>query len=218
MGHWTSLRGRERHDAVSAVWDMVRATYAKIGLIVDQPRELYEYDNWELFVSDNATWVAFVLSKTTSFGQKLGLAGSDGSHAGRAAVKEYVANSFFDAGRYAEVSHRMEELALAAGAPIVCAVYASDVLKKSVLPASDGVHYRRAIKGVGDVTKVIIGHPLGVPVTSSDHPQCPIPESVAGSRVAGSRVAGSRVAGSRRLSTDRSNEAVLAHALSIVTL
>jgi hypothetical protein len=181
---------------------MVQKTYAKIGLIVDQPRELYEYDNWELF-NDYGAWVAFVLSKTTPYGQKLGLAGSDGSRAGRAAVKEYVAESFFDVGRYAEVSHRMEELALEAGAPIVCAAYAGDVLNKNVVPASDGVHYRRVIKGVGDVTKIIIGLPRGVPVTSSDHPQCPIPQ-----------VAGSR----RRLTADRSNDAVFAHALSIVNL
>lgn len=200
---WNSLSGRERHDAVSAVWAMVQATYAKIGLIVDQPRELYEYDNWELF-NDDGAWVAFVLSKTTPFGQKLGLAGSDGSRAGRTAVKTYVADSFFDVGRYAEVSHRMEELALEAGAPIVCAAYARDVLKKDVVPASDGVHYRRAIKGVGEVTKVIIGNPRGVPVTSSDHPQCPIP-TVAGSR-------------RRQLTADRSTDAALAHALSMVSL
>jgi hypothetical protein len=208
MGHWISLSGRERHEAVSAVWAMVQATYAKIGLIVDQPRELYEYDNWELF-DDDGTWVAFVLSKTTAFGEKLGLAGSDGSRAGRSAVKEYVANSFFAAGRYAEVSQRMEELAFAAGTPIVCAVHARDVLKKSVEPASDGVHYRRAIKGVGDVTKVLIGLPFGFPVTSSSHPQCPLPERVAHSRRRGA---------ARPLAVDRSNDAVFAHALSIVKL
>ena len=210
MGYWDSLRGRERQNAVSAVWAMVQATYAKIGLIVDRPRELYEYDNWELFGSDGA-WVAFVLSKTTPFGQKLGLAGSDGSRAGRAAVKEYIANSFFDGDRYAEVSHRMEELAMEAGAPLVCAAYASNVLNKNVVPASDGIHYKRVIKGVGEVTKVLIGLPRGVPVTSSDRPQCPIstPPARTHARVAGSRP---------RLTADRSNDAVLAHALSLVKL
>lgn len=204
MGHWITVSGRERQDAVSAVWKMVQSTYAKIGLIVDQPRELYEYDTWELFVDDDVTWVAFVLSKTTPFGQKLGLAGSDGSRAGRTAVKEYVANTFFDPGRYAEVSHRMEELAIAAGAPLVCAAYAPDVLKKDVFPSRDGVHYKRLIKGVGEVTKVLVGLPRGTPVTSSDDPQCPIPERVAGSR--------------RKRSTDLSNDAVFAHALSKVKL
>jgi hypothetical protein len=203
MGHWISVSGRERRDAMSAVWKMVQATYAKIGLIVDEPRELYKYDRWELFKEDDSC-VAFVLSKMTQFGEKLGLAGSDGSRVGRSAVKEYVADSFFDVGRYAEVSHRMEELAVEAGAPIVCAAYAGDVLNKSVVPADDGVHYRRAIKGIGEVTKVIVGLPRGVPVTSSDRPQCPIPERVAGSR--------------RKLTADRSNDAVLAHALSIVSL
>lgn len=188
---------------MSPVWDMFKSTYAKIGLIVDQPRELYEYDNWELF-DDDGTWVAFVLSKTTPFGQKLGLAGSDGSRRGRAAVKEYVANSFFDVGRYAEVSHRMEELAVEAGAPLVCASHASDVLNKNVSPAPDGIHYRRLIKGVGEVTKVLIGLPRGVPVTSSENPQCPISTHVGGSR--------------RKLTTDRSNDAVFAHALSMVSL
>lgn len=203
MGQWISVSGRQRQDALSAVWDMVQKTYAKIGLIVDQPRELCEYNRWKLFVNDDGVWVAFVLSKTTPFGEKLGLAGSDGSRAGRTAVKEYVAEGFFDEGHYAEVSHRMEELAIDAGAPIVCAAYASDVLKKNVVPADDGIHYRRPIKGVGDVTKVLIGIPRGVPVTSSNNPQCPIPQ-----------VAGSR----RKLTTDRSNDAVFAHALSIVSL
>jgi hypothetical protein len=63
-----------------------KTTYAKIGLIVDQPRDLYTYDNWELF-DDDGTWVAFVLNKITPFGQKLGLAGSDGSRTGRTALK-----------------------------------------------------------------------------------------------------------------------------------
>lgn len=211
MSHWTSISGRARQEAVSAVWAMVQATYAKIGLIVDQPRDLYEYDNWELF-NEDGTWAAFVLSKTTPFGQKLGLAGSDGSRAGRMAVKEYIADSFFDVGRYAEVSHRMEELAFEAGVPIVCAVYARGVLNKSVEPASDGVHYRRAIKGIGEVTKVLIGQPFGIPVTSSNYPQCPIPERVDHSR---RRLS---VHSRRRPTGDRSNGAIHAHALSIVKL
>ena len=205
MGHWDSISGRERHDAVDAVWAMVQATYAKIGLIVDEPSELYEYGSWELYDSNGGGKpIAFVLNKITPFGQKLGLAGSDGSRAGRTAVKEYVANNFFEPGHYAEVSHRMEELAIEARAPLVCAAYVSDVLKKNVIPESDGVHYRRAIKGVGEVTKVLIGLPRGVSVTSIDNPQCPVHAQMAGRR--------------RPLTTDNSNDAVFAHALSIVTL
>jgi len=76
--YWTTLSDRERRKVVPVVWSMVQITYAKLGLIVNRPQELYEYDNWELF-DDDGTWVAFVLSKTTPFGLKLGLAGSDGA-------------------------------------------------------------------------------------------------------------------------------------------
>lgn len=203
MGHWYNVTGRDRHDAVPAVWDMVQATYAKIGLIVDSPDELDEYTHWELY-GQPEHWVAFVLSKATPYGRKLGLAGSDGSREGRAAVKDYVANSFFALGHYAEVSHRMEELAFDAGAPLVCAVYASDVLNKDVAPARDGIHYRRAIKGVGEVTKVIVGRPRGLPVTSSDRPSCPMPDR--------------SMRGRSRLTADRSTDAVFTHAMSIVKL
>lgn len=203
MSHWYHVTGRERHDAVPAVWDMVQATYAKIGLIVDSPHELDEYNHWELF-GDHDVWVAFVLSKTTPYGLKLGLAGSDGSRAGRTAVKDYVTSSFFAIGHYAEVSHRMEELAFDAGAPLVCAAYASDVLNKDVDPARDGVHYRRAIKGVGEVTKVIVGRPRGIPVTPSDRPSCPVPDR--------------SMRGRRKLAADHSTDAVFAHAMSIVKL
>lgn len=205
MTRWYHVTGRERRDAVPVVWDMVKATYSKIGLIVDSPHELDEYDHWELFGDpDLDQWVAFVLSKKTPYGQKLGLAGSDGSRMGRDAVKSYVAYSFFALGAYAEVSHRMEELAFDARAPIVCAAYASDVLNKDIVPDADGVHYRRAIKGVGEVTKVIVGRPRGIPVTSSDRPACPIPER--------------SMRGRRKLAADRSTDAVFAHALSIVKL
>lgn len=214
MSHWAGISGSERHEAVSAVWSMVQKTYAKIGLIVDQPRELYKYDNWELFY-EGGTWAAFVLSKTTAFGRKLGLAGSDGSRAGREAVKEYVASSFFNGGNYAEVSHRMEELAFEAGAPIVCAAYAHEVLNKHVEPASDNVHYRRAIKGVGNVTKVIIGLPFGVPTTAVNHPQCPTPKRVDSMDHSRRRLTAHS---KRQLTTDRSNDAVFAHAMSLVKL
>jgi len=190
-------------DATPAVWDMVQVTYAKIGLIVDSPDELDEYNHWELFAAEDR-WAAFVLSKTTVYGLKLGLAGSDGSRVGRHTVKDYVARSFFALGHYAEVSHRMEELAFDARAPLVCAVYVSDVLSKPIDPARDGVHYRRTIKGVGTVTKVLVGRPRGIPVTSSDRPACPVPDR--------------SMHGRRKLAADGATDAVFSHALSLVNL
>jgi hypothetical protein len=183
---------------------MVQSTYAKIGLILDHPDELDEYDVWDLFEEDGQ-FIAFRLGKTTSFGTKGGLVGSDGSRAGRTAIKQYVAVWYLEDGNYAEVSHRMQELAFEAGAPVVCATYAPEVLHKPVVPESDGIHYRRKIKNVGEVTKVLVGRPYGIPVTPSASPRCPLPSHTMSGRLAG-------------LSSDHSAEAVFSHAASLVDL
>ena len=187
-----------------AVWAMVVSTYAKIGLILDHPDELDEYDVWDLFEEDG-NFIAFRLGKTTPYGTKGGLVGSDGTRAGRTAIKQYVAEWYLEDGNYAEVSHRMQELAFEAGAPVVCAVHVPEVLHKQVVPEPDGVHYRRSIKNVGEVVKVLVGRPRGIPVTPSASPRCPLPRHAMSGRLAG-------------LSVDRSAEAVFAHAASLVEL
>lgn len=158
-----------------AVWGMFEMTYAKIGLILDHPQQLDEYDVWEVFEDAYGEPRAFRLSKTTPRGLKGGLIGSDGSREGRAAIKEYIKTWYREPGHYAELSHRMEELALEAGAPVVCAAYAPTVLGKQVVAERDGVHYRRVLTNVGEVTKVIIGRPLDIPSASSAAPKCPLP-------------------------------------------
>jgi len=167
-----------------AVWAMVVSTYAKIGLILDHPDELDEYDVWDLF-EDDGSFIAFRLGKTTAFGTKGGLVGSDGTRAGRTAIKQYVAEWYLEDGNYAEVSHRMQELAFEAGAPVVCAAHVSEVLHKQVVPEPDGIHYRRSIKNVGEVVKVLVGRPYGIPVTPSAAPRCPLPRHAMSGRLAG---------------------------------
>ena len=206
-GGWLRVTQRTpdfEEDVRPAVWGMFTATYAKIGLTLDHPGELDEYDIWDLYEDADGNFIAFRLSKTTPRGEKLGLVGSDGSRTGRAAVKDYVAGGFFQPEHYAEVSHRMQELAFEAGAPVVCAAYASEVLNKPIASEADGIHYRRNIKNVGEVTKVLVGRPYGVPTTPSEAPRCPIPSRV--------------VAGRLGMPADRSAEAVFAHATSLVKL
>lgn len=186
-----------------AVWDMAKGTYAKIGLILDHPSDLDEYNVWDIYDVDGGLR-AFRLGKTTPYGVKGGLVGSDGSKEGRTAVKEYAAEWYFQPGQYGEVSHRMETLVLDAGAPVVCAVYAARVLNKPIEYADDGVHYRRTLKNVGDVTKILVGRPYGVPVTSIAAPRCPIPPR--------------ELAGRQRMPVDRSDESLFEHAASRVVL
>ena len=66
----------------------------------------------------------------------------------------------------------MEKLLLRAGAPVVCAHHVSEILGKPVDPDPDGLHYRRAISGVGVVRKIMVGQPRGVPVTDFNNPVC----------------------------------------------
>ena len=201
-----SQRTRGFEDEIRpAVWAMVQSTYAKIGLILDHPGELDEYNVWDLFEDADGQFIAFRLGKTTPYGTKGGLVGSDGSKPGRTAIKQYVATWYLEDGNYAEVSHRMQELAFEAGASVVCAAYAPEVLHKPVIPEPDGVFYRRKIKNVGEVVKVLVGRPYGIPVTRSAAPRCPLPRHAMSGRLAG-------------LSVDRSTEAVFAHAASLVEL
>lgn len=188
-----------------AVWHMVQTTYAKIGLILDHPSELDEYDVWDVYQDHAGELRAFRLGKTTDFGVKGGLVGSDGSKLGRAAVRDYAAEWYKQPGHYGEVSHRMEELAIDAGSPAVCGMYVPEILSKDVLVEADGIHYRRKIKNVGEVTKIIVGRPHGIPVTSGQDPRCPRPSPA--------------MAGRRRLgAADASADAIFEHAASIVRL
>lgn len=187
-----------------AVWAMVQSTYAPIGLILDYPAELDEYDVWTACEHEGQL-IAFQLEKTTAFGLKGGLLGSDGSRLGRAALKAYLTTWFHQPGHYGEVSHRVLELAQAARAPVVCGVHVSRILGKPVVVEADGVHYRRRIKNVGEVRKVMVGLPDGVPVTPIASPQC----AVGG---------GAELQGRVMPHLDSSHEALLDHVASLVVL
>jgi hypothetical protein len=155
------------------VWTMYEATYRQIGLSKANPAEMVsDYDIWQVFMNDGAP-IAFSLSKRTPFGVKTGLLGSDGTPEGKSAVKDYLRSNFKTSGNYGEVSHGVEKIVLSANPPVVCAVYADDVLKKPVSPEPDGLRYTRSLSGVGNVTKILVGKPKGVPTTSLSNPSCP---------------------------------------------
>jgi hypothetical protein len=163
--------GADRAQYLDAVWDMYKSSYAKIGLIVSSPHNLLdEYDSWELFFHEGKP-VAFRVWKTTPFGLKAGLLGSDGSGPGKTLVKQSIKIAMHKPGYYSEVSHAVEKLT--EGSPVVCSVHVPVVLKKTIRPQPDGVHYERAIAGVGNIVKKMVGRPKGVP--SSDGSHCPVP-------------------------------------------
>lgn len=167
---WVDVK---RGDYMDQVWSMYEATYRQIGLSKANPSEMMtDYDVWQVFMKDE-TPIAFSLAKKTPFGVKTGLLGSDGSPEGKSAVKDYLRTNFKTSGHYGEVSHGVEKIVLAASPPVVCAVYADDVLKKPIAPEPDGLRYTRSLSGVGNVTKILVGKPKGVPTTSLNNPSCP---------------------------------------------
>jgi len=167
------VRGGERKDYMDAVWAMYKTSYAKIGLHVSSASGLMEYDSWELFMDDEGKPIAFNLYKSTPFGLKTGLLGSDGSSEAKSIIKSHIKSRYSRSGVYGEVSHAVEKLS--EGAPVVCAINVPTVLNKTIVPMDDGVHYQRSLQGLGMVTKKMIGSPRGVPSGSAG--MCPVPET-----------------------------------------
>lgn len=174
----TRYTGADREEHLDDVWAMVQKTYASIGVKVSSPNEiLSKYDVWDLNIQEGRP-IAFSLSHRTKFGFKVGLLGSDGSLEGKTVAVRNLRNNYNRDGYYTEVSHKVKDIVLASGAPVVCATYVSEVLGKPIEPV-DEISYRRNISGVGFVTKVMVGSPRGIPTTSAQDPTCPIRPRVA---------------------------------------
>lgn len=160
-------------DLLDRVWDMYKASYAKIGLKASSVDEMVsDYDVWRIAYEGDVP-VAFSVATSTPFGVKSGLSGSDGSAAGKGILKKLYSTIYKQSGNYAEVSHAVEHIVTKSGAPVVCAVYAPMILKKKVDISEDGIHYSRNLQNVGKVTKVLVGRPRGIPTTDYDRPLCP---------------------------------------------
>ena len=176
------VSGPARKQYADAVWAMYVKTYSGIGMGVHSANELLqEFATWQMCIGKDGLPYAFLMFKPTAFGQKFSLAGSDGSPEGKHLIVKTIQTSFKTNGNYAEVSHKIQDIALAAGAPVVCALYAEKVLNKDVDPQPDGVSYKRVITGFGPAVKVMVGKPKGVPTTAWEHPSCPVEHAVTAS-------------------------------------
>lgn len=166
------LRGSARHQFLPSVWDAYQKTYRTIGMHIQSPQELLDYDRWDLLVLGEHV-VSFRLWKSTAYGWKAGLSGHDGSNEGKKKAVDAIRHDMHETGFYGEVSHKVRDIALAAGTPVVCASLAGIVLGKNVTIVSD-IEYQRQLGGLGVVTKTLVGRPRGVPTTTHKNPVCPI--------------------------------------------
>lgn len=161
------LTGGSRVPYLDIVFEMMERTYKSVGIPVSNPNTmLQKYPVWWLYMSGGQP-VAFAVFKSTPYGLKGGLSGHDGSSEGRSAAVKAIRTKFKMDGVYGEVSHKVKDIALAAGAPRVPVEHVPEILGKPVEPTGDGYSYTRNISGVGRVEKVMIGKPRGIK-TGSD--------------------------------------------------
>lgn len=167
------VRGPDRNLHLEALWELYRTTYATIGMHLTGPHELMDYDLWDLCVDGEDKIRQFTLFKKTSLGLKSGLSGHDGSPEGKRWAVQQLKKRFAEPGVYGEVSHKIKEIVLSLNVPAVCASFVSQVLKKTV-KVEGPLEYSRALGDLGNVTKILVGRPRGIPTTLSGSPSCPL--------------------------------------------
>jgi hypothetical protein len=153
-------------DVDPAVAEDVFRMYAQVYGAIDRslniggPDGLFEFDRWILVQNAHGALMGFVLLKSTPFGLKVGLTGSDGSVAGRKAIKAFHRRVYRERGVYAEVSDALEAI-VKDHAPTVPVDLARLVLRpKEIHPQADGCHYSRIIARIGRRTKLMVGTPI----------------------------------------------------------
>ena len=169
-----TVTGGDRTEYLDDVWQMYQKTYREIGMHLSSPSEMMHYDHWNLCIGSEGHPVSFGLYESTNFGKKATLSGHDGSAEGKSQAVMNLRTQFKRAGVYGEVSHKVRAIVLAAGSPVVCGAYVEGILRKPVQVLPDGINYTRNLKGVGQVTKTMVGIPKGIPTTDSHNPSCPV--------------------------------------------
>ena len=171
------LVGTDRLEILNDVWAMYIQTYKNIGISVSSPNGLLKYDLWEVIYGEENSPIAFGLFTETHYGLKFCLAGNTGTPEGKNITVSNLRSMFKKTGYYGEASHKVLEISLNAGAPVVCPAYVSKILGKHITPNQEKViSYFRNLEGVGMVEKVMLGTPKGIPTTDAENPICPIPK------------------------------------------
>jgi hypothetical protein len=166
--------GTDRLQYLDNVWDMYQKTYARIGLMINSKHDLLaDYDTWHLILNNHEIPIQFHLFKRTSYGYKSGLAGCDMTSEGKSAQIHDLSEKYHKKGFYGEVSHKVRDIAVSSRAPVICSSFAHKILGKNV-DIVGALEYSRNISGIGNVTKIIVGNPVGIPTTDYEHPSCPI--------------------------------------------
>ena len=148
---------------LAALFNLYTQTYTRIDarLNIKDRDGMFEFDRWILVVDADDRLLGFVLFKTTAFGLKLVVTGSDGSDKGKNAIRGFLEKVFFIGGVYAEVSDAIERIVTRKNAPRIPANEAEEMLPdKELTIDEDGYHYKRNIKNIGVRKKIMVGKPI----------------------------------------------------------
>lgn len=152
-------------DQREEVWDMFTMSYKDIGLkFSDIEGIVQKYDSiWLTDLDPDPAPDAFITYSKRYAGNKVGLAGSDGSSAAKSAVVNKMVNLLNSSGWWAEASHEVEKILDSKGAPVVKEKErALNTLHKYDRDSVDWIGdgwYERYIDGVGEIKKRLFGNP-----------------------------------------------------------
>jgi len=125
---------------------------------------LLKYNRWIMFYENNdpeKKVICFCLFKTTDFGLKSSLTGSDGSKTGKRSVILFKIGSFNTHQVFGEISGKLEERILN-DVPVVAFKDAKRILAhlgKADVKKKSGNHYSRKIGSLGVIVKIMVGLP-----------------------------------------------------------
>lgn len=152
----------EDHDEI---WDMYQKTYKSLGGgHLNKDKLFSKYDGWLILDHDEDPYAdVFRTFTETKYGRKMGVSGTDGSPASKEAQKNAIGKYLNTTGYYSELSGVMEHIAQNRGVPFIDnQELVEQILDgKNVIWEGDG-YYTRMLGEMGNVTKRLYGHPIGV--------------------------------------------------------
>jgi len=156
-------------ELVNVVFSQYQASYENVDetprpKLIQDADGLFKYNRWILFYEDNdpnQTVICFCLYKTTDFGLKSTLGGSDGSKAGKRCMLTFKTTAFNTDGVYGEISGPLERCIIhdVPVVPIEKTKKLLNELGKTGIEECDDNHYSRIIGSLGSIEKIMVGKP-----------------------------------------------------------
>lgn len=144
-------------ETTDSIFELYKITYNDLGFIFTAKEQMDEYNRWIIIREDKSEKIAaFILFKTTAWGLKLGIVGTNQSSNGVRAMLTLLTKAFNVEGIYGEVSPPLEAKLQGKVPQIPCDV-TSKILTYRITPDTDGFHYTRSINKIGSVRKILIG-------------------------------------------------------------